>query len=215
MFLLTDGTVMVQVLGVGAAGSPDWWRLTPDSSGSYVDGTWSQVGSLPADYGPGAYAAAVLPDGRLAVEGGEFNNDVPAESNLGAIYDPLTNTWTMVSPPNGGTGFWANIGDAPSEVLADGRWLVGTAVSADYAVLDPATLTWTSNYGGSKIDGNGEAGFTLLPNGKVRASTCSRRRVRREPPRRSIQRPSCGRARARRRRRSSLAATTTRSGRSC
>src|SRR5438105_6488988 len=167
MFLLTDGTVMVQALEVNASGSPDWWRLTPDSSGSYVDGTWSQVASLPAGYGPGAYAAAVLPDGRLAVEGGEFNNGVPAESNGGAIYNPLTNSWTMVSPPNGGTGFWANIGDAPSEVLADGRWLVGTAVSPDYAILDPASLTWTTNDGASKIDGNGEAGFTLLPNSKV------------------------------------------------
>jgi PASTA domain-containing protein/List-Bact-rpt repeat protein len=170
MFLLTDGTVMVQALEAGpggAAGSPIWWLLTPDSSGSYVDGTWSQVASLPSDYGPGAYAAAVLPDGRLAVEGGEYNNAIPAESNGGAIYDPLTNAWTMVSPPNGGIGFWANIGDAPSEVLADGRWLVGTAVSADYAILDPTTLTWTTNDGGSRTDGNGEAGYTLLPDGKV------------------------------------------------
>jgi hypothetical protein len=103
----------------------------------------------------------------LAVEGGEFNNGAGIESNRGAIYDPLTNTWTMVSPPNGGTGFWARIGDAPAEVLADGRWLIGTAVSADYAILDPATLTWTANNGDSKTDASGEAGFTLLPDGKV------------------------------------------------
>ena len=166
MFLLTDGTVMVQALASGA-GSPDWWRLTPDSTGSYVDGTWSQLASLPAYYGPGAYASAVLPDGRLAVEGGEFNNGVGAESNLGAIYDPLANSWTMVSPPGGGVGSWADIGDAPSEVLADGRWMIGTAVSTDGAVLDPTTLTWTTTDRGSRRDGNGEAGFTLLPNGKV------------------------------------------------
>src|SRR5437588_12649435 len=113
MFLLTDGTVMVQALEVNASGSPDWWRLTPDSSGSYLDGTWSQVASLPADYGPGAYAAAVLPDGRLALEGGEYNNAIPAESNGGAIYNPLTNTWPMVTPPNGRTGFRAHRGHAP------------------------------------------------------------------------------------------------------
>ncbi|HWE24570.1 MAG TPA: hypothetical protein VG496_11600, partial [Myxococcales bacterium] len=41
--LLTDGTVLVQ-----DAGFPDWWKLTPDASGSYVNGTWSQVASLPA-----------------------------------------------------------------------------------------------------------------------------------------------------------------------
>src|SRR5207302_8787573 len=106
---------------VKAPGSPDWWRLTPDSSGSYNDGTWSQVASRPAGYGPGAYAAAVLPDGRLAVEGGEFNNGVPAESNGGAIYNPLTNSWTMVSAPKGGAGVWGTLGAPPWEGRAHRR----------------------------------------------------------------------------------------------
>src|SRR5664279_2691112 len=39
--LLTAGTVLIQ-----DAGFPDWWKLTPDSQGSYVNGTWSQVASL-------------------------------------------------------------------------------------------------------------------------------------------------------------------------
>src|SRR5262245_26655565 len=34
--LLTDGTVMVQ-----AGSSQSWMRLTPDSHGSYINGTWS------------------------------------------------------------------------------------------------------------------------------------------------------------------------------
>ena len=169
MFLLTDGTVMVQDLSSDSAGSPDWWRLTPDSMGSYVDGTWSQLASLPSYYGPGAYAAAVLPDGRLAIEGGEYNNGVEPWINLGAIYDPVTNAWTMVGPPNGGTGDWSKIGDAPSEVLADGRWLVGdsgSGTTAD-AILDPSTLTWKTTAGPGKVIGNAEAGFTLLPDGNV------------------------------------------------
>jgi hypothetical protein len=169
MLLLTDGTVMVQDLGVSAGGSPDWWRLTPDSTGSYVDGTWSQVASLPPSYPPHAYASAVLPDGRLAIEGGEQLNRVPTGSNLGAIYDPLVNSWTMVSPPSGGTGDWAHISDAPSVVLADGRWLLGDSGSwsiAD-AVLNAATLTWTATAGPGKTIGNAEAGFTLLPSGEV------------------------------------------------
>ena len=41
--LLTDGSVLIQ-----DAGFPDWWKLTPDKFGSYVNGTWSQVASLPA-----------------------------------------------------------------------------------------------------------------------------------------------------------------------
>jgi hypothetical protein len=165
MFLLTDGTVLVQDLSPRAGGSPNWWRLTPDSSGSYVGGTWSQVASMPNGYPPHAYASAVLPDGRLAVEGGEQLDRVSVWSNLGAIYDPVANTWTMVSPPSG----WQYIGDAPSVVLADGRWLLGDSGSAtaDDAVFNPANLTWTTNGGAGRVEGNAEAGFTLLPNGKV------------------------------------------------
>ena len=39
--LLTNGTVMVQ-----AADSGNWWRLTPDNTGSYVNGSWSQLASI-------------------------------------------------------------------------------------------------------------------------------------------------------------------------
>jgi hypothetical protein len=169
MFLLTDGAVMVQDLSPTSGGSPNWWRLTPDSSGSYVDGTWSQLASLPSYYSPFAYAAAVLPDGRLAIEGGEYNDGIEPWTNLGAIYDPVTNAWTMVAPPNGGVGDWSKIGDAPSEVLADGRWLVGDSGSwttAD-AIFDPGTLTWATTGGPGKVIGNAEAGFTLLPGGNV------------------------------------------------
>jgi hypothetical protein len=65
--LLTDGSVLVQ-----DAGFPDWWKLTPDKFGSYVNGTWSQVASLPATYSPLYHSSAVLPDGRLIIEGGEY-----------------------------------------------------------------------------------------------------------------------------------------------
>jgi hypothetical protein len=65
--LLTDGTVLVQ-----DSGFPDWWRLTPDETGSYVNGTWSEVASLPAGYSPLYHSSAVLPDGRLIIEGGEY-----------------------------------------------------------------------------------------------------------------------------------------------
>jgi hypothetical protein len=167
MFLLTDGTVMVQDVGASGAGSPNWWRLTPDDSGSYLDGSWSRAASLPSSYGPDYYAAAILPDGRLAVAGGEYNNGAGAWTNVGAVYDPVTNAWTMIPPPNGGLGDWANIGDGPSEVLADGRWLVGGSGTTDDAILDPSTLTWTTTGAPGKAIGNAEAGFTLLPDGKV------------------------------------------------
>src|SRR5437764_1976055 len=98
--VLTDGSVLVQ-----DAGFPDWWRLTPDSSGSYVNGTWTQVASLPATYSPLYHSSAVLPDGRLIIEGGEYllredQSDFDAVwTAKGAIYDPVADKWTMVAPP--------------------------------------------------------------------------------------------------------------------
>src|SRR5439155_15925958 len=58
--LLTDGTVMLQ-----DDGCQDWWRLTPDAFGSYVNGTWTQLASLPDGYSPLYHATAVLSDGRV------------------------------------------------------------------------------------------------------------------------------------------------------
>ena len=97
--LLTDGTVMLQ-----DAGCQDWWKLTPDSTGSYLNGTWTQLASTPAGYSPLYHSSAVLPDGRVIIEGGEYNFLKPAWTNLGAIYDPLANTWTSVAPPRFSAG---------------------------------------------------------------------------------------------------------------
>jgi hypothetical protein len=169
MLLRTDGRVLVQDQGAGEAGTGNWWLLTPDSHGSYADGTWSQAASMPAGYAPMYAASAILPDGRVIVVGGEFNFGQFIETNKAAIYDPVANAWTSVAPPNGGAGNWSNIGDAPSVVLSDGRLLVGASGfsgTTDAAILNAASLTWTTT-GAGKADGNGEEGFTLLPNGKV------------------------------------------------
>lgn len=124
---------------------------------------------MPAGYAPMYGASAVLPDGRLIVEGGELNYGVGPESNLGAIYDPVANAWTSLSTPNAGAGNWVAIGDAPSTVLANGTFMIGASGfsgTKDQALLNAATLTWTTT-GANKSDGNGEEGWSLLPNGKV------------------------------------------------
>jgi len=158
-YLLTDGTIMVQ-----DNDASDWWRLTPDINGSYVNGTWSQLASLPSNYGPLYYASAVLPDGRLLIEGGEYNlSQLPVETNLGAIYDPPTNTWTPVAPPSG----WGSIGDASSVVLPNGTFVMADIFGIEDAVFNAKTLTWTVFPGTGKQDGNSEEGWTLLPDGTV------------------------------------------------
>ena len=101
MLLESDGTVLVHdepdnnVTG----GTNEWWKLTPDSDGSYIDGTWSQIASMPAAYTPLYFASAILPDGRMIVEGGEYIGENAVWSNEGAIYNPVTNTWASVAPP--------------------------------------------------------------------------------------------------------------------
>lgn len=157
-FLMTDGTVIVQ-----GNGEADWAKLTPDQSGSYVNGTWKTIASLPAGYVPNAFASAVLADGRLIIEGGEYNNNVFAFTNMGAVYDPVKDTWTMQNPPKG----WGFIGDSPSAVLPDGRFLLGSKFDRRVAVLDPATLTWTDLKSTGKNDRNAEEGWTLMPDGSV------------------------------------------------
>ncbi len=179
--LLTDGTVIVSDCGwVG-----NWYKLTPDITGSYVNGTWTQIATMPVindvQYAPLANASAVLPDGRVIIMGGEYNwlgnkysNHEPVWTSLGAIYDPVANTWTPVSPPAGagwtGTNGNGGIGDAQSTVLADGTFLL--AACCGYpdvdALFDATNLTWTGtgapNAGQLYQD---EQGYTLLPNGNI------------------------------------------------
>lgn len=157
-FLLTDGTVLFQ----GGAES-DWWKLTPDNTGSYVNGTWTQVGSLQAGYVPDAFASAVLADGRVVIVGGEYNNGNFDLTNQGAIYDPSTASWTPLAPPS----FWPWIGDSPSVVLPNGRFLVGNKLVEQGAELDPKTLTWKKVRYTGKADFNAEEGWTLMPDGTI------------------------------------------------
>jgi hypothetical protein len=157
-FLLTDGTVMYQ----GNAES-DWYKLTPDNTGSYVNGSWSRLANLPSGYVPDAFASAVLADGRVVIVGGEYLNGFFTLTNLGAIYDPKANTWTNLPPPTG----WKYIGDSPSVVLPNGNFLVGNKLTKTMAMLNPTTLKWTVIPGAGKSDFNAEEGWTLLPNGTI------------------------------------------------
>lgn len=157
-FLLTDGTVLVQ-----GNGDSDWYKLTPDINGSYLNGTWAKQASLAAGYSPYAFASAVLADGRVIIEGGEYNQGVFAFTDLGAIYDPAANTWTMIAPPNR----WGFIGDAPSVVLPNGEFLLGRKFDERLAILDPKTLKWTEAKSSGKSDFNAEEGWTLLSDGSI------------------------------------------------
>ncbi len=174
MLLLTDGTVMVHELNTS-----HWHRLTPDSSGSYVNGSWSTLASLPDNNGiptskggptnaPLYFASAVLGDGTVFVAGGE-NNTGKADADIltAQIYDPLSDVWTAIATPPG----WTGVGDAPTCVLPDGRLLIGSFDSSANALFDPKTQIWQA--GGTKADSCSEETFTLMPNGNVLTVECS------------------------------------------
>lgn len=157
--LMTNGSVIVHDYCTS-----NWYTLTPDQSGNYVNGTWTKTASMPSNYAPLYFASAVLPDGKLIVNGGEYNGTSCAgtETNLGAIYDPVANAWTAVSAPSG----WSRIGDGQSAVLANGTYMLGNCCTSVQALLDEASLTWTQ-IGTGKNDVNSEEGWTLLRNGNV------------------------------------------------
>ena len=165
---LTDGSVLV--LNDGVLNTPEVWKLTPDINGSYVNGSWSQLASFPiidgVQYAPVNCASAVLADGRVLFMGGEYNGVYYelVNQNLGAIYDPVSNTWTPLTAPPFVNGF----ADAASAVLPDGKVMIQDATGFyDNALLDPETLSWTEIGTSTKYDYNYEENWTLLPNGKV------------------------------------------------
>lgn len=96
MIQSTDGSILVQ-----SYDGQEWMKLTPDKKGSYINGTWSVLAEEPVArlY----FASQILPDGKLFVDGGEYSGPgLNANwSNTGEIYDPLTNTWKIITPyPN-------------------------------------------------------------------------------------------------------------------
>ncbi len=158
-FLLTDGTVMVHQ---EQSSNDVWYKLAPDINGSYVNGTWTPAASIPF-YAPLFFGSAVLPDGRLIVEGGEYNHLNAVWTNMGAIYNPKTDTWKQVNPPAG----WTSIGDAQGVILNDGTYMQSNCCTTQFAYFNPKNLTWTAFDGNGKFDVFDEEGFTLLPDGQV------------------------------------------------
>ena len=164
--ILTDGSVMMQ--SINDAGV--FYNLTPAADGGYINGTWHQLARPPAGYAAYAGSQAVLADGRVLFVGGEFNQNqyslpfAPSGlTNMCAVYDPVTDRWTMFAPPPG----VPYIGDSPSVILPDGSFMFGSKLGREMWRLDPGSLTWTSVPATGKNDDFAEEGWTLLPDGDL------------------------------------------------
>ena len=69
--LLTDGSVIVRNLNSQQVhANSRVLKLTLDQNSSYLNESWSEIASMP--YIPTGNAQAVLADGRVIIEGGEF-----------------------------------------------------------------------------------------------------------------------------------------------
>ena len=167
MFLLTEGTVLMNECASGY-GTRRWWKLTPDSSGSYVNGLWTRVAD--SNVGRKYFASAVLADGRLLVCGGEYSDvsgsNAQDDTARSEIYDPVANTWTEITPPPG----VAQIGDSACCLLPDGRFLLGNFTSAVTFVFNPATGNWTAT--ANKRDSASEETWVLMPDGTIIVPQC-------------------------------------------
>ena len=157
MLLLSDGTVMA----AGDDSENTWYRLTPDSTGSYVNGTWSTLAAM--HYTRLYFSSDVLTDGRVFVAGAEYGTG----TNSAEVYDPQHDTWTMApSPPAGQTLFF----DSISKILPNGNVLiapVGPATAGGTVIYNSALNTWSVGptlFRGSYQD---EASWVKLPDDSI------------------------------------------------
>jgi hypothetical protein len=165
MLLLTDGRVLVKSdwdapfsFSCTCPGDPGntWNMLTPDSHGSYINGTWTTVAPM-ADTRV-FFASQVLRDGRVYVAGGEYGSG----GTKAEIYNPLTNVWTPVSVLAGDTIF-----DGNSQLLPDGRVLQAIAYNPvnRTCIFDPATNTFS--HGPTVIGMHSESAWLLLKDNSI------------------------------------------------
>jgi len=165
MIQLRDGRVFAHE-DAFSAGSQAWYILTPDKTGSYVNGTWSAGGNLPNGYAPDYFSSHVFLDGKhILIEGGEYNFGTAVWTTLGAYgtIAPFTGKATFVNnaPPSG----WTTIGDAQSIILADGRYLQANCCDTQSAFFKAPNM-WTAS-GNIVGVSNDEQAYTLLASGKV------------------------------------------------
>ena len=162
MLQLRDGRILVHEEQSGNSNA--WHILTPDATGSYINGTWSSGGFMQPGYAPWFFGSQVLMDGKtIVIEGGEYNGGRSVWTTRGAIgtISGSTISWTANNPPAG----WTTLGDAESVILADGTYMQANCCSSQNALYNGPN-SWTAT-GSVNQSNNDESGFTLLTNDMV------------------------------------------------
>ncbi|HEV3417996.1 MAG TPA: hypothetical protein VG056_14315, partial [Pirellulales bacterium] len=148
MISLTDGSVIAN--GGFDNASNNWYRLIPDSSGSYASGTWHQLAN--SNVGRLFFGSVVMQNGNVLVVGGEYSNITASiGSVVGTAGGPITVT---TSSP------------LPSTVLSGNS----ITISGVTGFANAGNNNFTAN-GGFTITVTGASTFTLNgTNGKVGTS---------------------------------------------
>src|ERR1700758_1108727 len=91
--------------------------------------------------------------------GGEYNNGSAVWTTLGALSNPVSNTWSSLTAPSG----WTTVGDAQSIILPNGKMMMANCCTTQEAILTltGTTATWATT-GTGKFDWNDEEGGTIL-----------------------------------------------------
>jgi hypothetical protein len=155
MLLLSDGRVMA----AGADSGNGWYLLTPDSTGSYANGTWSTVAAM---HDTRLYFSSdVLTNGSVFVAGGEYGTG----TNSAEVYDPVSNTWT-VTPSAGQYAFY----DSISKILPSGNVLVSPVAPAIYGgtvIYNPGLNAWSAGPTLVRSGYQDEASWVKLPDDSI------------------------------------------------
>ena len=146
--LLSDGTVIC------GDGGQNWYRLTPDSHGSYINGTWSQIASTA--YTRLFYASQVLTNGNVFVAGGEYGTG----RNEAELYNSLNNTWSTISNPNNEA-----FSDCESKMLPSGNVLVPPV--GDFGGCVIYNVGGNSFQSAAAAQNQNEAAWARLPNDNI------------------------------------------------
>lgn len=173
MLLLSDGTVLCANNDDNTIGN-GWFRLTPDSHGSYINGSWSAVASM--HYTRLFYSSDVLRDGRVFVAGGEYGTGTATAE----VYDPLSNTWTVAAipasllDPTQRSPLFANINqgflDSISSILPNGNVLVSPVAPNAFGgtlIYNPASNTWSTGPTLFQVAYQDETSWVKLPDGSI------------------------------------------------
>jgi PKD repeat protein len=163
ILLLSDGRAFCKSDGGGSMGYGSIWDiLTPDTTGSYVNGTWTS--SSPMISERYSYPADVLMNGNVYVAGGEYGTDGVQNGWHAETYNAITDTWTACLGVNS-----ANvISDGNSVVLANGdvlQAIVDMPYPTKTVIYNHTTNTFGP--GPATLGGQNESMWIKLPDSSI------------------------------------------------